>query len=302
MLNADEIGLFWEQTGRKTLIREDADKAGAKIYKKRITVLLTAAMDGTLLAMEVVNQYLHPRAFSSIKQDLKRLPPCISWSASKKGWMTSDIFHTFLVKVNENFRVSNRNCVLFLDNFSGHKAGVDRCSINDLSNTRIEWLPANCTSICQPIDMGIGQAFKLRLGSFYTNTCVTKCSLTGLQQLAWTSCVCVCVDLLAAEAEIANPPMLEDHEQILNEVLVSSQDSDVTVPDEEDVVVIYDNEAVPFLTAKAATQALLELESFFQAQGKPADAEWCAVHACEVRKVADMLQKQSTISQFFAKN
>ena len=70
--------------------------------------------------------------------------------------------------------------------------------------------------------------------------------------------------------------MVEDHEQILNEVLVSSQASDVTVPDEEDVVVIYDNEAVPILTAKAATQALLDLESFFQAQGKPADAEWCS--------------------------
>ena len=102
VLNADEIGLFWEQTERKTLIREYADKAGAKMSKKCITVLLTAAMDGTLLAMEVVNQYLHPHAFSSIKQDLKKLPPCISWSASKKGWMTSDIFHTFLVKVNEN--------------------------------------------------------------------------------------------------------------------------------------------------------------------------------------------------------
>ena len=165
VLNADEIGLFWEQTGRKTLIREDADNAGAKMSKKRITVLLTAAMDGTLLAMEVVNQYLHPRSFSSIKQYLKRLPPSISGSASKKGWMTSDIFHT-LVKVNENFRVSKRNCVLFLDNFSGHKACVDRCSINDLSNTRIKWIPANCTPICEPIDMGIGQAFKLRCRKF----------------------------------------------------------------------------------------------------------------------------------------
>lgn len=65
---------------------------------------------------------------------------------------------------------------------------------------------------------------------------------------------------------------------------------------------IYDNEAVPVLTARAATQALLDLESFFQAQGMLADAEWCAVHACEFRKVADKLQKQSTISQFFAKN
>ena len=236
-----------------------------------------------------------PRAFSSIKQDLKRLPPCISWSASKKGWMTSDIFHTFLVKVNENFRVSNRNCVLFLDNFSGHKAGVDRCSINDLSNTRIEWLPANCTSICQPIDMGIVQAFKLRYRKFlHEHMCnqvfADRPPTTGLDLLrvcmwlskAWnslnsTQTVRRCFakagfimpgeelmsteettenpgtdegDLLAAEAEIADPPMVEDHEQILNEVLVSSQARDVTVPDEEDGVVVYDNEAVPVLTAR----------------------------------------------------
>ena len=58
---------------------------------------------------------------------------------------------------------------------------------------------------------------------------------------------------------------------------MSSQASDVSVPDEEDGIMIYD-EAVPVLTARAATQALLDLESFFQAQGKPADAEWCAVH------------------------
>ena len=60
VLNADEIGLFWERKGRKSLIQEDGEKAGAKMSKKRITVLLTAAMDGTLFDMEVVNQYLHP--------------------------------------------------------------------------------------------------------------------------------------------------------------------------------------------------------------------------------------------------
>ena len=52
--------------------------------------------------------------------------------------MTSEIFYNFLVKVNEKFRHSNSDCVLFLDIFSGHVAGVDRCS-ND--NTPIESLP-----------------------------------------------------------------------------------------------------------------------------------------------------------------
>ena len=43
-------------------------------------------------------------------------------------------------------------------------------------------------------------------------------------------------DLLAAEAEIAEPPRVEDHEQILNELQVSSQASDVTVPDRDVVL------------------------------------------------------------------
>ena len=38
----------------------------------------------------------------------------------------------------------------------------------------------------------LGKPSSCGIESFYTNTCVTKCSLIGLQQLAWSSCVCVC--------------------------------------------------------------------------------------------------------------
>ena len=139
-----------------------------------------------------------PRAFSSIKSDLKRLPPCISWSASKKGWMTSDIFHTFLVKVNENFRVSNRNCVLFLDNLrdtsSVLTAVLSTISPTPASSGSLQTVPPSVSRSTR----ALGKSSSCGIGSFYTNTCATKCSLTGLQQLAWTSCVCVCVWLSKA--------------------------------------------------------------------------------------------------------
>ena len=129
--------------------------------------------------------------------------------------MTSDIFHT-LVKVNGMFRVSNRNCVLLVDNFSGHKAGVDRRSINDLSNTRIEWLPANCPSICQPIDMGIGKAFKLRYRKFlHEHMCnqvfADRPPTTGLDLLR--VCVCVCV----VEQSVELPQRHPDCSQMFRE-------------------------------------------------------------------------------------
>ena len=54
----------------------------------------------------------------------------------------------------------SRNVLLFLDNFSGHERGVDISG--NLTNIRIEWQPVNCTSYLQPIDQGIGNAFKIR--------------------------------------------------------------------------------------------------------------------------------------------
>ena len=104
------------------------------------------------------------------------------------------------------------------------------------------------------------------------------------------------VDLLAVEAKIADPPIVEDHEKIINEVLEQYQAIDVTVLDEEPDVVMNDCEPVHVITARAATQALLDLEIFFQDRGEQFDAEWCAVHADEVRKVAEMLQKQTKVS------
>ncbi|KAI6656040.1 hypothetical protein LOD99_1774 [Oopsacas minuta] len=108
------------------------------------------------------------------------------------------------------------------------------------------------------------------------------------------------LDLLALEAEIADPPMVEDHEEIINKVLEPSQANDVTVLDEEPDVVMNDCEPVHVITVEAATQALLDLEIFFQDQWKQVDTEWCAVHADEVRKVEEKHKKQTKMSQFFS--
>ena len=76
--------------------------------------------------------------------------------------MIGSIFHPWVAGLNAKLRIEHRNGILFLDNFSGHVMGVEQCSADDLSNLRIEWLPRNCTSICQPVDQGIGQALKIR--------------------------------------------------------------------------------------------------------------------------------------------
>ena len=162
IFNADEIGLFWEATGRKSLLLADDDPPGAKVSKKRMTILLVAAMNGNLEKILVINTALKPRAFKKIKNDLSRLPTCMIWRATKKGWVNSKVFQDWLLEFNARMRSQSREVLLALDNFSGHALGVDLCEEN-LTNMNIVWLPPNCTSIVQPVDQGPLQKISSRV-------------------------------------------------------------------------------------------------------------------------------------------
>ena len=53
VMNADEIGLFYKQTGKRSYVVAGGDLAGTKQSKKRITVFVVACMDGSLEQMVV---------------------------------------------------------------------------------------------------------------------------------------------------------------------------------------------------------------------------------------------------------
>ena len=46
VFNGDEVGLFWEASGKKTLLLERDDPSETKVTKKRLTVFIVTAMDG----------------------------------------------------------------------------------------------------------------------------------------------------------------------------------------------------------------------------------------------------------------
>ena len=52
-------------------------------------------------------------------------------------------------------RMHSRKILLLIDGFSAHKAAVRTLIENgSLKNTRVEFLPPNCTSVYQPLDQG----------------------------------------------------------------------------------------------------------------------------------------------------
>ena len=56
--------------------------------------------------------------------------------------------------LDSRMRKINKNIILFLDNFGGHKVDFN------FTNMKLAFYPANCTSLLQPLDQGIIKSFK----------------------------------------------------------------------------------------------------------------------------------------------
>ena len=67
--------------------------------------------------------------------------------------MTSGIFKTWLNKFDKRMGRKDQKVLLFLDNATSH-------SNLQLCNVKTKFLPANATSIMQPLDQGIILAMK----------------------------------------------------------------------------------------------------------------------------------------------
>ena len=80
-----------------------------------------------------------------------------------------DIFQEWLRKLNQQLRGKQRKILLFIDNSETH-------SDLELSNIKIKFLPANTTSIIQPLDQGIIKNFKANYRKHLVRHLIAKLS------------------------------------------------------------------------------------------------------------------------------
>lgn len=139
IFNADECGLFYKALPSSTLGRKGQISKGRKMQEERITLLLLCNASGTNKEIFVIGKNLNPRCFKNETVPLK-------YFANKNAWMTNEIWNSILCDLNEKMKKQNRKIVLFADNAA--------CHIN------WQFLPANTTSIIQPLDQGIIKSFK----------------------------------------------------------------------------------------------------------------------------------------------
>lgn len=174
--NADETSLFWRYVPRKTMVTaEEVAPSGVKDAKERLTVLACANAAGThKCKLLVIGKSVRPRAFKGVKV----FP--VNYKANKRAWITKELmidwFKNYFVKeVRSHFKniglPEDSKIVLVLDNCSAHPAAeflVER-------NVHVVFLPPNCTSLIQPMDMGVLRAMKCR----YKNEFLT-CMLSAI--------------------------------------------------------------------------------------------------------------------------
>ncbi|GFO02073.1 tigger transposable element-derived protein [Plakobranchus ocellatus] len=149
IFNTNVTGIFYQCLPDKTLDFKGNVCTRGKKAKDRLTVLVAANMsESEKLPLLSIGESAKPRCFNNIK----KLP--VQYAANKKAWMTSDIFISWLQKLDRKFLLQGHSVAMIVDNCPAHP------SVDNLKAIKLVFLPPNTTSILQPCDQGIINSFK----------------------------------------------------------------------------------------------------------------------------------------------
>ena len=168
--NGDETALFYKSLPHRTYCFDGDKPAGSAKRKDRLTLLIITNMDGSdHRKLSVIGKSKTPRCLQK-KYKMQVKDMSVDWYASKNAWMTGEIHHQIMTKLNNEMRLSNRHILYVCDNASSHQ-------VRGYSHVKFLMLPPNATSIMQPLDQGIilsaKRRYKKKLAERYL-ACVEK--------------------------------------------------------------------------------------------------------------------------------
>lgn len=162
--NADETGLIYKALPTKTLAALSEKYApGYKMQKQRVTAMVCANASGNnRIPLLLIGTAKKPRCFKNV--NMKALP--VHYYAQKNAWMTQSIFtdwfkNVFVPYVQRDLKSKNLppKAILVLDNAPSHPEDDLK---SDDGNITCCFLPANTTSLIQPMDQSVIVAMKRR--------------------------------------------------------------------------------------------------------------------------------------------
>jgi hypothetical protein len=95
----------------------------------------------------VIGKSENPRCLKNVKSTPVR------YSKNKKSWIICDLFEAELRHWDWEMRLQKKN-LLLVDNCSAHPV------LENLENIHFMYLPANTTSVLQPMDQGVIRSLK----------------------------------------------------------------------------------------------------------------------------------------------
>ena len=153
--NGDETVLFYKSLPHRTYCFDGNKPAGSAKCKDRLTLLIIINMDGSdHRKLSVIGKSKTPRCLQK-KYKMQVKDMVVDWYASKNAWMTGEIHHQIMTKLNNEMRLSNHHILYVCDNASSHQ-------VREYSHIKFLMLPPNATSIMQPLDQGIILSAKRR--------------------------------------------------------------------------------------------------------------------------------------------
>lgn len=145
IFNLDEAALFYKMLPSRTFTPKGGACSGVKQRKDRVTVLFGANATGEeKLPLLIIGKALKPRCFRNA-----RLPNGVIYRANRAAWMTATLFEEYVRAIDNKMAKKNRKVLFIVDNCPGQG------KIENLEAVTVEFLPANMTSVLQPMDQGV---------------------------------------------------------------------------------------------------------------------------------------------------
>ena len=162
--NMDEVPLWIDMTPDHTLDFQGVKEVSLKCtnkYKMRATLVLGVFASGEKLTPMLIFKEASrelPKKLKDAYDDQR-----IIIRANKKGWMNEKLFKEWVEKAWKSATKTDESYVLIWDSFAPHKSKEIIDNLAEELDTEVCIIPGGCTSVLQPLDVGVNKPMKDRL-------------------------------------------------------------------------------------------------------------------------------------------
>jgi DDE superfamily endonuclease len=182
ILNMDQTPIPFTFNANRTL--EMIGKRTVHIRKstndtKRVTGAMTVTASGKLLPIYLV---FKGKPGGRIEQrEFPTYPQGAFYACQVNAWMDENIMHKWVQDVLKPYvqtAPSHIVPILFLDSYRCHMMESVVSKIQEL-RCEVQHIPGGCTSLCQPVDVGVNKPFKNKLKTQWEDWMMAEGILTG---------------------------------------------------------------------------------------------------------------------------